>query len=1745
MTRYQIPGEEKKLTEHPILEPLEDSDFELIQVIEVSKTRATGKIIDLKTEEEDYLVDVLFDDGTEWIGSALDFKEIFPEEDLVVSRGSNAIMLPTGISDPENRGLGTFLRAINIFRFKKKGKKGGIVGRKLGEWIDNKLVSSPGLFRINRQFELSPFSITADTTHEYFLFIHGTISNTHNSFHKLKDFDTTGAWQTIHDQFGNNVLTLEHFTVSQSPLKNALDVIKALPSGAKITVMSGSRGGLIGDILAKCDNKNPNPGFSPLEINALEAIDPAEADLANQINELIGKDISIHKNIRVACPGAGTKILSGRADHFLNGILGVIGLAFGGPANQIYQFVRRFIMKVIRSRTTPGVMPGLLAMVPGSYLVQILNHPQNAASDHLYIIEGNAKFGKLGRSLLVILARLYFLKKNDFVVNTDSMRRGIRRSGGLYWLRSEDKHTHHLNYFKNPVTQKAIKVVMESAVGTTPDGFRYSGPADERGVVARFFNLKEESRQKISGKKPIIVLLPGIMGSHLFSPDDRIWIDFESIIKGKIKSHLKISDSIKAHSIVGNYYTKLVDFLTDKYDVYCFPYDWRKSLTIAAEQLAMVLDNLSKYDQKIKIIAHSMGGIVVRTMMTNHKMKWNAYIQKEESQVILLGTPWYGSYLILEVLTGMSNRVAQLALLDLKNSRRQLMEVFLKYPGIYELLPIEEKRSFERIEIWQKLNQELPYLPKPGKNMLRFFQTLKSEVNNTHFNLEKFIYIAGKSETTTFDYRIKESLFGKKIQFLQTPKGDGSVTWDGGIPEELPVKNLYYTPTEHGQLANDPTLFQGISELLMNRHTFRFSQTPPSTRGKRITIAQDPAATISNDPNSIVDVLFGIATAEAEEKPEIEIEVTLSHGDLKYGKFPIMVGHFDQDGIVSAEFALDRYLGGKLKERHALGKYPGRIKESEIIIQPETQPKGALVVGLGDIANMTAFRLSQTVELGILSYAMLLRDQGKNQNLKMNKNGITSLLIGSGYGRLPLDDSLSAILKGVDRANQTILNTNSNLEPIIKVEFIELYEHVTRKAYYSLKKIQRDESQLKIHFVEKINPGNGARKRLEYRNDDIWWDIISSEYKEVASGCDKKKILEYTLSSGLARIQKQAIYPSEAIVTNLLDGFSPKTSWQKERAKTLFEILIPRDFKSVIRNQNNIIWKVDRTTANYPWEMFHDYKMDEIPTFVNAGLIRQLVGENYRPNPRIIRSQTALVIGDPKYIDMPEFGQLPGALREATFVNNLLKKAEYKVKFYPNSDGETILDGLFNNEYKILHISGHGVYDPENNAVGPVLGKNMYLHSGILKNLDNVPEFVFINCCYSGEVRTEASLKDRYKFAANVGTTLIEMGVHAAVIAGWEVNDIAAELFANELYSLMLNGYNFGKAVQKARQKCYEAFPTNNTWGAYQCYGNQWYTFDTRFKSDEEEEEYIAYEEVEVDLYNLRVQTDQRKSKSGLLNWLQYVMDKAHRSGMINGQILEMEAGIYAGLDEIGIAVDKYISLLKLNDANYSVKALEQYCNMRVKLLVQKPGLTLSEINDCLSEIEALCMISNSPERLAIWGSAYKKFALVKKRKKEAYLQSMFEKYARAYENAAGDLSYELYPLFNLLIADYLLDNRRVRQLNGVPIDAQALLRDAKKVLRIAYDTLSDFTIKCFTVNLMLVEILISEKNEMMEEIGKEIESLYQEIWNLGGNFQYLRTEIDHLRFLMEIDTRKVSAKKRDVYQSLVELLISWSDSSE
>ena len=1576
-------------------------NFELVKSVAVSNTRGPGSRQEMEANDDD-IVEIKFEDSSTWIGNATEFQEIF---NLGTKRDvdDDGFEVPTSLQSTTDRNVLQDL-AINVFNFFKK-KSSAIVDtsvRELAKKVEDKVQPQPGLYLLDSAMRKKLAGDIKEVNKPYLLFIHGTNSNSEGAFGDLLDFRQFGLWNTIISNYGDNILTFDHKTFTQSPLENVEELLQLLPANCILHLITHSRGGLLGDILARCNAGNTNVGFSDIEMSLLAE---GQKKCMAAINTLARKkNITVQKFIRVASPSMGTSLLADRLDHYLNTALNFIGISTGMTTNPVYIALKTLLAQVAATKSKVDVLPGIEAMVPDSPFIKMLNNPANVIEAPLTVLSGNCTMHVELKALLVILTKLYFRRKNDMVVDTWSMYFGTPRKKDIWFFLDDSKGADHIHYFRSKDSQEA----MVRALSATTDviaGFKTLQEADisdasRNAAISPFITAEVKmDLDKISGTKPIVLILPGIMGSNLYRDEDKVWVDFWSFVKGDLVKLDINAGNISAPSLMGSSYRKLAKYLSGKYDVLPFAYDWRRSLTEEAKNLDNTIKTLLTKEQPIHVIAHSMGGVLFREFILLKDSQWAKLNSLQGFKTLLLGAPLGGSFLIPETLSGRGGNICKLSMIDLKHGKKELLQIFSQCPGLYHLLPLSaETHDFSKAKTWQDLldnSQNIGTLP--GNDVIKNFASFRDNIlnNKNKIDYKNIIYVAGKSDSTTATYEIAKDGRDNGVIFKSTAEGDGSVTWASGIPEELIQRNaVFYCTTEHGELANDPDIFDAFTDLLATGTTSQLSKTPPLSRGGSQLTDNPKYEIVPVDAGNIEKIAMGVKKIDKEITTDTPLKLTMSNGNLACAQFPLLTGHFNKDGILSAEKVLDSCFNGMLREKHSLGIYPGRVGTSEIFLSYTTSPKGAVIVGLGELGELNGYQLELSITQGISKYLLELRDfealnKEEFNNIFHSGIGISAIMVGCGYGGLSIESSLKSIILGVKKANSSVggLN-NTSLKKVETIEFIELYEDRSLQAFYTLKKLEADQHLNIVLPSGKIKKLPGFRKRVPLDNQQDWWQRVSVEVETKPS-----YYLKFTASTGSAREEVRNLNSNPVIIQHFIDKISGDDKWTPQLAKTVFELLVPNDFKDAVRNQYNILWKLDKYSAAFPWELLQDSATQSKPLCVSSGMIRQLATADYRTQIKRSYANNALVIGDP---DTEGYApQLPGAAEEARKVSDIISNNDFAVTTVIKKGFADNLQALFQDEYKMIHLAGHGFFKPEKEDEkkkkkdnpdndeaaevmpdsGMVIGKGIFLTTKEINQMSQVPEFVFINCCYLGKTDglTEATSQLHYKLAANLGVQLIDMGVKAIIAAGWAVDDHSALLFAETFYKEMFAGAGFADAVQKARAECFDKYPNNNTWGAYQCYGDQFYKFTVRSNTKSKKYSYVLPMEVEIDLNNLYNKiNDKYYSEKVLLEELEAIGKAIDRSAIRNGSITEMEAKILMALNKQTTAIEKINNMLKLEQADYTVSILENLASLNIKASRTATEKTEADVKKVIDDFAYLLKIGDTAQRHLLLGAAYK-----------------------------------------------------------------------------------------------------------------------------------------------------------------------------
>jgi CHAT domain-containing protein/tetratricopeptide repeat protein/lecithin:cholesterol acyltransferase len=1753
ITKLRING--KRLPDSPVKN--EPDNLGLISSYLI--TGVTRSLAEAHEENitENNVVEFIFEDGTSWLSGQDTITDLFPESTVSTRSPDDAFELPPAIRNTggTERGLLTDI-AIKVVNFFVK-KDIGISVKDAAEKFELKrLENRTGLYLIDRDFELMPLNnLESDKT--YLLFLHGTCSSTKGSFEGLKP---SALWDYIQQTYEGNVIGFEHKSLTQSPLDNVLDLAQKFPDNISFDIISHSRGGLLGDIICRFCNTDKNKrGFTADETDYLNKHERTQdaAQIEALKNLLANKNVFVKKFIRVACPAAGTVLASKRMDIYFNVVANVAGILTGTGGNPFYIAFKEFISTVIGTKNDPSVLPGLEAMNPESPFIKVLNDPSpDAYIDNLLaVISGNSTVHLNGMAVKVIAGKLFFLEKNDLVVNTGSMYMGTRRNGNIQYFFDDDSDVNHFNYFSNKKTSDAILQAFKAENSAAIPGF-ISIAQSSASQTLRGLEYGELFADNITGKRPVVILLPGIMGSNLSSEDEQIWINYLKFITGRLVD-LKMPGGGKysATSLIKTSYGKLKQFLNDNnYEVLTWPFDWRDSMKTAAAGFNNRVIKLLELNQPIKIIGHSMGGVLVRDFIAIYRDTWSRLNSSPQFQLIFLGAPLRGSFRIPYVLFGEDAIIKKLSLIDIKHSKKELLEVFSQMEGLLSLLPYDLIGGNDMADktTWDDMEKAFSDngWPTPAKDQLDKFRAYRDTVS-IELDYGKAVYIAGKDKSTPLGYLIEESAGEKELVFLSTSEGDQSVTWESGIPKQILDKDsVYYVDVTHGALANEPSIFSGISEILSKGSTSLLSRLRPVTRGENTVFKTPQIHDFDISEEGITNTILGLENKNTEkDASELPLNICVSNGDLSYASYLILAGHFEGDGLLFAENIIDSNLNGMLSQKHRLGLYPGKIGTSDIFISPDDNFKGAVIVGLDKAGTLTGFQLALTVEQGACNYLLSLYNNPSivKALFKNKRIGISSLIIGCGYGGLTIENSIISIITGVRNANRKINKLLGLNCPLIEeIEFVEKREDKALSCFYSVSRIinQQNASYNITRSQNTIRKLLGSARRMPGYSSEEWWtritvsDITDKSEKNDCTKDEKNIVreLEFSISTGGAREEQQLLLSSINIVDELIQAISKNNMWSSSLAKTLFELIIPNEFKEQLKKQSNIVWILDKSTAGYPWELLQDTTGDAKPFSVNAGMIRQLSTDEYRQTINSVSKNNALIIAEPAGVK-PD---LPMAFEEGTQVEILLKSSGFTVEPALGKTAPDIIIAMFKDDYKIMHLAGHGVFDeacPEKS--GMIIGKDTFLSPREIKQMSSVPELVFVNCCYLGEMGGDDALSNnRYKLAANLGTQLIENGVKAVVAAGWAVDDKAALEFTKVFYSSMLEGYNFGDSVSKARKYIFANYGLTNTWGAYQCYGDPFYKLRILEPAKKEETPvYVIAQEAEYDLYNLLNVIDTgKKTKEGSLEQLNKISQAVDKSNLRNAKITEYEALVYAELGEYKSALSKFESLLKLEKADFSFSSMEKYCNIRSKNFVvdfilsadPKPGY-YAQINNVVKDLNLLINSGATAERYSLLASTYKRKSILAANEtdRDESLKYAFDNYALA--NTIKTNSYKIYTLTNELEINRILVLYKVAQMGDSPDAAKS-----KALLDNEFSLLSGFdddywTIVC-KVNIKLC-LLLLEKNSTAEiSRWNELTEDFQNIWKKAGSPGKKLAEAEHLQFLADaLSKGKIKFNIKDV----------------
>jgi tetratricopeptide (TPR) repeat protein len=1396
-------------------------------------------------------------------------------------------MVESAAARGSTRGVGgVLLSAVEVVAgpFRKAGAD--VIASRIVERVDRQV--DAGLYQLSAD-GLEPLkgrpraSFSAPATDAPLLvLVHGTFSTTAGTFCKLW-IDHPEQVRLLFKQYDNRVFGLDHPTLGVSPIANALTLAESVPAGSHLHLLTHSRGGLVAEVLARLCS-DPDDGFPEFAGRGYAAQRQQLRTLATLIRK---KALRVDRVVRVACPARGTLLASKRIDAYVSVFKWTLELAGLPVAGELLDFLDA----VAQRRTDPELMPGLAAQIPDSPLIRWLHRAERRIDGQLRVISGDLQGDSIGSWLKTLLTDAFYWTDHDLVVQTRSMYGGSPREAASTFLLDQGGKVSHFEYFSNERTARAIT---NALLQERPQEFSVIGPLSWAGQSSTGTRAPLARRSVTEVTRPAVFVLPGILGSSLKVGSNRIWVSWR-LVNGlrQLAFMPGKRDRVEPDGLIGSTYDNLTAFLAATHEVIEFPFDWRRPLEDEARRLAVAvasaLDAREASGLPVRLVAHSMGGLLARTLQLERPAVWRRMLSRDGARVLMLGTPNGGSFAPMQVLSGDDTFGNLLALVGAPFQEHAARNEMAGFTGLLQLQAglLDAQRQLSSARTWQRLADEdwkragshsawhrLPLQLDalrwgvPSQKVLdsavALRRRLDEQLDSFASSAEQIVLVVGEAPFTPEHYEMTD----EGLVYAGSTGGDGRVTLDSA---RLPGVRAWRVPCDHGKLPDRKEAFAAYGELLEKGTTSLIEAITdtPATRDRAaaaaaLTYRRPARAPLkANPPRSERDAVAAAVVREVGDVPQGEprLRVTVTNGDLTFVRHPLLLGHYRSMRLTGTEHVMDRWIGHAMEQSLHVGTYPDAIGTNGIFINRRANPRNPLqlprpaaviVVGLGEEAKLRGADLVRAVRQGVLAW---VERQAESPAPADEALEVAATLIGSGGTGISAGQSAQLVAQGVYEANQRLAQERGPqgddddrwpaLNRVGRLHLIELYQDRASEALRALQ-LQSESMPGRFAIDTVVQTGTGGLERpvdASYRGTD--YDYISALTRLERDGSSS---IEFTLDTKRARTEVRAQHTQSALLGNLVALASNDSNTDPKIGRTLFQLLVPIEIEPYLAGSTEMQIEVDSGTAGIPWELL-DTDVDTPagtrrradggePWAVRSKLLRKLRVENPPQRRDAGADASALVIGEPKS-DPAKYPPLPGARAEARAVADCLAATavlgpdRVEALIGPDDpqqygpDGREVLNALFDRDrtWRIVHIAGHGEPAGGTDAGGVVLSEG-FLSAKEISAMRTVPELVFVNCCHLGARSAEQLLQGNYD-RARFAAGVAEELISIGVRCVIAAGWAVDDGAASAFATTFYGSLLSGRRFLDAVSDARKAALTfgGNTWAAYQCYGDPDWTF--------------------------------------------------------------------------------------------------------------------------------------------------------------------------------------------------------------------------------------------------------------------------------------------------------------------------------
>ena len=359
-------------------------------------------------------------------------------------------------------------------------------------------------------------------------------------------------------------------------------------------------------------------------------------------------------------PGARHTLASKRLDAYLSVLQWGLKLAGVPVAPELVDFLH----EVARRRADPAQLPGLEAMMPESALVKWLDcGERQPIPGDLRVVAGDMQGDSIGSWVKTLLADAFYWTDNDLVVQTRlDVRRRAARAGAAAAARASCStaapRSTHFNYFANARTVRGIvDALTENA---PPANSRAIGPLSwaarsERTRAARGARSRGARRPRRRSARRCSCCPASSARISRSTAGASGWACASSTAccssPGTRRPRRASSPTARSAR-----YEDLIERLADTHEVIPFAFDWRAPDRGRGARLAAAvdaaLDARTASGQPVRILAHSMGGLVARTLQLETPETWKRMMARDGARLLMLGTPNGGSWAPMQIALG-------------------------------------------------------------------------------------------------------------------------------------------------------------------------------------------------------------------------------------------------------------------------------------------------------------------------------------------------------------------------------------------------------------------------------------------------------------------------------------------------------------------------------------------------------------------------------------------------------------------------------------------------------------------------------------------------------------------------------------------------------------------------------------------------------------------------------------------------------------------------------------------------------------------------------------------------------------------------------------------------------------------------------------------------------------------------------------------------------------------------------------